>query len=360
MLYPAILQFFVRNNAAELYQKTETYPVVSLIVTVHNEQDRIRDKLENSLALRYPGEFEILIASDGSTDATNQIVLEYFDRQVKLVEVHDHKGKENAQLQGIHQAKGDILVFSDVATVIEPEAMIRLVEYFNDPAIGAVSSEDKFISQDGSIAGEGAYVKYEMWLRRCESRAAGLVGLSGSFFAARKQVCAEWDIFSPSDFNTALNCARQGMLAVTMPDVFGYYHDLSDPSKEYQRKVRTIIRGITAIARNNEVLSFKQFGLFAFQVWSHKILRWAVPWFMLGLLLCSLLTVDAGGIYLLIFCAQILFYAIVLSAYAIKSLRNHVLFKIPFFFVQVNLAIAHAAVMFFSGKRMYTWAPSKR
>ena len=83
--------------------------------------------------------------------------------------------------------------------------------------------------------------RYEMWLRRMESGLAGLVGLSGSFFAARKSVCTEWDIHSPSDFNTGLNCARAGLRAVTAPDVLGFYRDLKDPAKEYQRKLFSLL-----------------------------------------------------------------------------------------------------------------------
>ncbi len=119
------------------------------------------------------------------------------------------------------------------------------MDYFRDPKIGAVSSEDHFVSQDGAVVGEGAYVRYEMWLRRLESDCAGLVGLSGSFFAARASVCQQWDIYSPSDFNTALNCVKQDLIAVTAPDVQGHYKDIVEAKREYQRKVRTVLRGIT-------------------------------------------------------------------------------------------------------------------
>jgi len=78
------------------------------------------------------------------------------------------------------------------------DALRKRAVYFDDAAVGAVSREDRFITKEGRVAGEGAYVKYEMWLRRMESAVAGLVGLSGSFFAARKSVCSEWDIHSPA------------------------------------------------------------------------------------------------------------------------------------------------------------------
>jgi hypothetical protein len=224
-----------------------------------------------------------------------------------------------------------------------------------------VSSEDRFVSaDDGAIAGEGAYVRYEMWLRRMESRLAGLVGLSGSFFAARKEVCEQWDIHSPSDFNTALNCARLGYRAVTAPDVLGFYKDLKDPAKEYQRKVRTVLRGITATALHTDVLSVRRFGLFAFQVWSHKMMRWGVPWFLLVLLLVNCMLVGEGWFYVLSLLGQLAFYATAIAAHYRDDIKEHPVARIVYFFVQVNVAIADACCRFLAGKRMTTWQPSAR
>ncbi len=360
LLYPFILLFF-KEKKIYSGKAFDGPPRVSLIITVHNEERRIEEKLTNSLALDYtPDRLQIIVASDASKDSTNEIVTGYAGKGIKLVIVEEHKGKENAQLSGINAADGDILVFSDVATSIEPDGLRKLVAYFSNQQVGAVSSEDRFISADGKAAGEGAYVRYEMWLRRKESDFAGLVGLSGSFFAARKEVCDEWDIYSPSDFNTALNCAKKGLKAVTMPDVHGYYKDLADPSKEYRRKIRTLIRGFTAISRHIEVLNPFRFGMFAFQVWSHKIMRWGVPWFMLALMISSYLLKSVNWIYASAFYAQLAFYAVVLLGHFAASLRALTLVKIPYFFIQVNIAIAHATVSFLLGKRMTTWTPSQR
>jgi len=357
-LYPVLLWLTPRRDRPTSSSDPQR-PRVSLIITAHNEEARIREKIHNCLELTY-SELEIVVASDASCDETDEIVRGYESRGVKLVRAEERKGKENAQLHAINAAEGDILVFSDVATQIPPDAIEKLVSYFNDPAIGAVSSEDRFISRDGSVAGEGAYVKYEMLLRRLESERAGLVGLSGSFFAARKDVCKVWDILSPSDFNTALNCTSLGYVAVTAPDVLGYYQDVQDPQKEYQRKVRTVIRGVTAAARHKDALSPWKFGWFAFQLWSHKILRWAVPWFLILLATTSLLLAPKGGFYLFVMLCQIVFYGIVITGHLSSYQREKTLVKIPYFFVQVNVAIAHATLRFLRGERMTVWSPSKR
>ncbi|MBZ2167863.1 glycosyltransferase family 2 protein [Marinobacter sp. F4216] len=359
-IYPLVLVFIPKRNKLASSGAGCSLPKVSLIVTAHNEELRIRDKIENCLKLDYP-DMEIIVASDASVDATDQIVDDYSAQGVLLARAEERKGKEHAQLQGIKRATGDILVFSDVATAIPEDGIRNLVRYFENPMVGAVSSEDRFLSRDGSVVGEGAYVRYEMWLRRLESDRNGIVGLSGSFFAARREVCEEnWDIYSPSDFNTALNCARRGLVAVTAPDVLGFYQDVSDSTKEYQRKIRTVIRGLTALTRHPDVLNPFRYGMFSFQVFGHKVMRWAVPWFQILLLATSIVLAKAGWFYLLVLLAQIGFYSLVLTGRLIPGVRQQTLIKIPYFFVQVNIAIAHATVSFMGGKRMTVWTPSER
>ncbi len=362
LIYPLVLMLLPKRKQAISADavKDGGWPKVSLIVTAHNEESRIREKIENCLKLDYP-DLEILVASDCSTDATDTIVGEYRRDNVLLARAEERKGKEHAQYQAILRSSGEILVFSDVATAIPEDAIRKLVRYFADPAVGAVSSEDRFVSRDGGIVGEGAYVRYEMWLRRLESARSGIVGLSGSFFAARRDICvSHWDIYSPSDFNTALNSAREGLVAVTAPDVLGYYQDVADASKEFHRKVRTIIRGITAVSRHPEVLNPLRFGVFAFQVIGHKLMRWAAPWFQIVFLVTSLLLAGKGGVYLMALVAQLAFYGLVFAGYVYPSLRDHPSVKIPYFFVQANIATVQAMVSFLSGRRMTVWTPSKR
>jgi len=361
-LYPLILRLApARKPRATGTGGEIPYPALSLIITVHNEEERIYEKLENTLLIDYPKNLlEIIVASDCSSDSTDSIVGSFGDRGVRLVRADDRMGKEYAQLCAIREAGGDILVFSDVSTRIPEDALRILALQFGDPRIGALSSEDRFISQDGRVAGEGAYVKYEMWLRRLESDRAGLVGLSGSFFAARREVCEEWDIYSPSDFNTALNCAKKGLVAITCPDVIGIYSDVKEPGLEYRRKIRTVVRGMTAIARHPEVLNPLQTGLFAFQVWSHKIMRWGVPWFMLLFAILTLALANEGLVYRIALWLQVIFYGFAAIGWLFGNWRKNTAVRIIFFFVQTNLALAYALLSFLAGKRMTVWTPSQR
>lgn len=363
-LYPLLLMLICRHRrsvARPVEDHAMERPTLSLIITAYNEEARIRAKLDNALALDYPSEqLEVIVASDGSTDTTDAIVAEYAVHGVRLVRAEERLGKENAQRHAIREARGEVLVFSDVATELPADALLRLAQYFTDPDIGAVSSEDRFVSQDGGIAGEGLYVRYEMWLRQLESRLAGLVGLSGSFFAARREICQEWDIHSPSDFNTALNCARAGLRAISAPDVLGYYRDLKDPAREYSRKVRTVLRGITGLCRHKDVLNPSRFGTFAWQVFSHKLMRWAVPWALLGTLLTTALLAEGSLFFGLLLWLQAIFYAAAAAAHWHPPIREHGLVRVVYFFVQVNVAIAHATLLYFRGTRMTVWQPSAR
>ena len=145
-------------------------PPVSLIITACNEERRIKDKLDNTVALDYPrGKLQVLVASDGSTDGTNEIVRDYGDHGIDLLAFPERRGKENAQKDAVRHATGEIIVFSDVATRLDQHGISEIVSNFADSSVGCVSSVDRVIGRDGKPCGEGFYVRYEMWLRRLES-----------------------------------------------------------------------------------------------------------------------------------------------------------------------------------------------
>jgi hypothetical protein len=334
-------------------------PEVSLIIACRNEQARLRHKLDNALAIDYPA-MEIIVASDASDDASDDIVREYERHGIRLVRSPNRRGKEFAQGLAIAETRGDVIVFSDAGTDLPPDSIRKMVENFEDPTVGAVSSEDRFISDDGKVAGEGAYVRYEMWLRRLESQRAGLVGLSGSFFGVRRSIVGEWNASIPSDFACALHAVRADMRAVADPRVVGVYRDIKDPSKEFARKVRTAIRGMTAVAALREVLNPFKYGAFAFQVWGHKIMRWLVPWFMVLLLLVSVPLAREQFWYAAALALQLLGYGTALVGALVPAARRLALVKLAYFFAQVNLALARASLEFLSGRRIVQWEPSAR
>jgi glycosyltransferase involved in cell wall biosynthesis len=360
--YPMLLVLApARKSQPHAGDTTELPRRVAVVITARNEAAKIARKLDNTLALDRIGlELEVIVASDASEDSTDEIVIGYGCKGVRLVRSEGRLGKEAAQSVALAATDADLIVFTDVGAILPPDAIRNLLARFRDPTVGAVSSVDRFVSQDGSVQGEGLYVRYEMWLRDLETRFFSLVGLSGSFFAARRRVCQEWDIRIPSDFGTALNCVWLGMRAVSDRNVVGYYKNISDPRKEYQRKVRTVTRGMTGLRVRRDVLDVTRFGRFAFQVFSHKVMRWAVPWFLLAALGSSLVLASRRELYGALAAAQIAMYVLPVLRTMIPSLMRLGAVRLCVFFVEVNVAIAHATLLVISGRKIAAWEPSKR
>lgn len=357
--YPLVLMLISIFRRRRV-NKGDITPYVSLIITAYNEEGRIREKIENSLNQSYPKDrLEIIVASDCSSDATDEIVASYKSRGVKLVRASERKGKESTQKLAVDAASGEILVFSDVATILTPEGILNIVKNFNDPTVGCVSSVDRFIDPDGKISGEGAYVKYEMFLRALESKVSTLVGLSGSFFAARKEVCRNWAVDLQSDFNTLLNSVRQGLRGISDPDSIGYYKNIKDEKKEFDRKVRTVLRGISVFMKSLALLNPFNYGLFSWQLFSHKLCRWLVPFAMITAFLINSLLAQEYLSYKIIFIIQICFYLIAILGMTTNLFSRNIL-RLPSFFVIVNLSILKAWFLYIRGKRLVTWTPSQR
>jgi glycosyltransferase involved in cell wall biosynthesis len=335
-------------------------PSVSFIITAYNEEKRISQKIENTLALDYSKDkIEIIVASDCSTDDTDAIVRAYQTQGVKLMRSPERKGKENAQGNALKIASGDIIIFSDAATILQKDGVANIVKNFNDETVGCVSSVDKFIDRDGAISGEGAYVRYEMFLRGLEGKVNSLVGLSGSFFAARKAVCKDWANDLPSDFNTLMNSVKIGLRGVIDPECIGYYKNIANEKKEYDRKVRTVVRGISVFMTNLPLLNPFKYGLFSLQLFSHKLCRWLIPFAMVFVFVSSCYMVNDSPIYANMLILQVAFYSIALGGIWLNVL-NKSLFKIPSFFLLVNLSILHAWCRYIKGERLTVWEPSKR
>lgn len=357
--YPALLWVAGRLWGRPVRREPIT-PRVSFIIAARNEAARIGEKLENTLALRYPlDKLEVIVASDASDDGTDEIASRYAGRGVRLVRAEERRGKEHAQSLGIAASSGEVLIFSDAATRLEPDGVARIVENFADPEVGCVSSVDRVLGADGQPSNEGAYVRYEMMLRAFESKVGSVVGLSGSFFAARREVCTPWPADLPSDFNTVLNAIVRGMRGVSDPAAVGCYADLAHAGAEYARKVRTITRGLHGLLRNLGCLDPFRFGLTAWQLFSHKLCRWLVPFAMIGLLTTNVVLARSSSFYALLAVAQVAFYALAASAMATRCRFVGRLGFVPFFVV-VNASILTAWWNLLRGRHAITWEPSVR
>jgi glycosyltransferase involved in cell wall biosynthesis len=359
--YPLAL-LVVRALRRRAVARAEIVPPVSVIVTVHNGEGAIREKLADVLAQDYPADrLEVLVADDASTDATPRIVeAEFASRGVRLARLTQRGGKEKAQKAAVGMARGEIFVFTDVATRMDPDGIRRIVRNFADPAIGCVSSEDRFVGGTDAGGGEGWYVRYEMLLRRLESDVHSVVGLSGSFFAARREVCEGFSDRLQSDFRTVLESARRGYRAIVDPDVFGYYRDIARGGREFDRKVRTVVRGLAVLFAERDLLDPFRHGIFAWQLASHKLARWTVPLAMaIGVLASAWLAASSRAFAVVL---GIELAAIVYAAFA--SRRPFLVVGAParalVYFLVVNSSIVVAWIRFLRGERIVVWEPSRR
>jgi len=357
--YPVVLWVITKLRPMKI-RKGIYYPSVSIIIAARNEADKIRQKIEHTLALTYPKRLmEVLVASDASDDGTDEVVQNYAPFGVRLVRASRRAGKEHAQGLAIKAAKGDILVFTDSATILETDALTRAVQNFFDPSIGAVSTEDLLVDSTGMPTGEGLYVKYEMWVRRLESQFYSLVGLSGSCFALRKELCTDWSAGLASDFMGALRAARGGYRAVADSSARGKFPAVISPQLEVQRKIRTFLRGITVLMANLDMLNPLRHSRFAFQLASHKLLRFSAPFLLLTMLAASgFLTKEPSSRLLIL--TQLAFYFLAGIASLVPRLRRRSLVRVVHYFAVVQLAMLVAWVRYACGHRQFTWEPSRR
>jgi len=343
-------------------KKEPISPYVTVIIPAYKAEKVIRKKIENTLGLEYPKEkIQIIVTSDGSTDRTNEITRGYQEEGVELLQIPEHKGKENAQKEAMRQARGDIIVFSDTATLLDPEALSEIISNFSDPSVGCVSSEDRLVGRDGKPCGEGFYVGYETWLRRLESRVNSLVGLSGSFFAARREVCQDFSGDMQSDFRTVLNAVKIGLRGVSDPGAIGYYPDITEGKREFDRKVRTVLRGLTVFFHHLEFLNFFRYGLFSYQFFCHKLLRWLVPFFLILCFASNVFLVRGSLFYKILLLIQFSFYG--LAAWTQKNEAGgpaRAIVTAASYFLVVNLSILIAWWRYLRGQRIVMWQPSER
>ncbi len=339
---------------------------VTVVVTVRNEASVIRQKIENTLALKYSGGaaddsgIQVIIASDASDDGTDAVVGEYASRGVELVRLPERGGKETAQRAAIEKAHGEVIIFTDAKINLQPDAAERFAAYFRDPHIGAVSSIDRIEDSPSGGSGEGFYIRYEMWLRGLESQFQTLVGLSGSCFAVRRQVCQNIRTDIPSDFALLIEARRQGLRGIHAPDIVATYRAVSTSQEEFDRKVRTVLRGITTLFASQEVMNPVKFGTFSWQIISHKLFRWLVPIFLVTAFVFSFILSFSSPFYGLLCFGMLMFGILGFLGHLSPKLRESSAFRAPLFFIIVNAAISVAWWRYLSGKRSVQWTPSAR
>jgi cellulose synthase/poly-beta-1,6-N-acetylglucosamine synthase-like glycosyltransferase len=280
--YPALLWLIARIRSRPATVATPgDWPMVSIVLPAYNEEAQIRGAIEALLAQDYPADRrQILVLSDASTDATDQIVSEYFDRGVELLRMPVRGGKTAAENASCALLRGEIVVNTDSSIRLLPGTVKAMVKAMVDPTVGVASGRDVSVSATTAAANatEAGYVNYEMAIRDLETRVGGIVGASGSGYAIRTKLHLHpiRDDLS-RDFSAALTARIYGYSAVSVNEALCVVPRTSSLRHEYKRKVRTISRGMATLWYNKQLLSLTKHGVFAWKLLSHKICRWLLP-----------------------------------------------------------------------------------
>jgi len=334
-------------------------PPVSLIICAYNEERDIRRKLEETLACDYPADrLEVIVASDGSTDRTDDIVREFSPR-VRLLRVEGRGGKTVAQNAAVRAATGDILVFSDVTTVYTPRTIRAMVENFADPRVGCVGGDLHYEKDphNPSAQGRALFWSYERQLRVWESQVHSIVGVAGCAYSMRRELYEPLDPGAISDFVQPGKVTERGWRTVLEPAALAFEpvesHTLGE---ELYRRARVITRGLRGAFRMPALLNPICHPWFATLLWSHRVLRWLVPVFLLALLAASAALAGRGGLYALALAGQVAVYGAGLLAFVLERARVRVPGAfIPLYFCVVSLAPLLALAWLARGERKVVW-----
>ena len=358
--YP-ILVWLVGRTRPKTIKRASFEPYVTILITAYNEERNLRAKLENTLLIDYPKEnLEILVASDGSTDGTDEIVKGFSQRGVKLFRQEGRVGKTVTQNNAVEQANGEIILFSDATTNYQTNVLREILPNFADKTIGCAAGKLIYVDETASSVGKGAqsYWNYETFLKKSESDACSLIGASGCLYAVRKSAYQPMYPEACSDFLICTVIYKQNLRSVYEPNAVCYEETNRKTDQEMQMRVRVISQTFTDLWRNREMLNPLKSGFYAVQLISHKVLRYAVPLFLFLIFVSTLILSISNLFFALIFALQTVFYMLAFVGWlAEKSGKNIGIFAIPLYFVLANLASVFAFYQFLSGKTYARWEP---
>jgi poly-beta-1,6-N-acetyl-D-glucosamine synthase len=336
--------------------KQEIVPSVSLLIPAYNEEAHIEAKLTNSLALDYPADkLEIAVASDGSTDGTNEIARRFEPRGVRLIVMRDNIGKSAMLSRTVPMLKGDIVVFSDASGLLAPDAVRVLVRNFAEPKVGCVSGLYRLVpAGDVRGQGEGLYWRYETFIKRQESRLHSILGAHGAFYGIRKELFRR---FGESEINddylVPMRIIDQGFRAVYEPAAVAVERELASVEGEFARRRRIAVGNCQQMVELRRMLS-PFYGRVAFCFLSHKVLRTLAPLFLVAAFVSSFWL--PGSWRAIALSAQALLYGSAFAGYACQRTGRQVRWlSAPFYFCFGNLTMLAGLLQYLVRRERVTW-----
>lgn len=358
--YPLFIRWLARRRPRPHLQ-APLEPTVTFIIPALNEEAVITAKLENLLSLDYPPALgEIIVIADGSTDRTVELVQAYAERGIQLLFQPERRGKIAAMNRAVPAAHGEILIFSDANTFMEPDSIRALVRNFADPQVACVSGEKRIRpAAQLQAEGESAYWRYESALKRADSQVSTAIGALGEFFAIRRTLyrpLAEDSIIE--DFVLSMQLVMEGWRVVYEPAAVTWETASPTLRGEWRRRTRMAAGGFQALGRLRGLFS-PRYGLVGFQYFSHKVLRWLAPLFML-LALGTAAVLTRWPFYRLCWWGQVGFYALagLGGLLEILSVRSKWL-RIPFYFCFTNATALAGLIRYLTRRQTVLWTKAR-
>ena len=366
LIYPVIIKIISMFYPTQEYKKQTLS--VSILISAHNEETVIEDRIKNLAEqnLNFT-QVEVLIGSDGSTDRTNELLLKMMNKYnwIKVFISEDRRGKTYVLNDLVDKANNDILVFTDANTIFEPDSVQKLIEGFIDNSIGGISGR-LILEDQAESAGKGikerSYWEYETFIKKSEGRCGILIGANGGIYAIRRK------LFKPISVDKAVTDDFFITLTVLSQNLkFNYAANATaketvgpDLKSEFRRKIRIASTNFQTLSLFTRLL-FSNNLLLSFAFFSHKVVRWFAPLFLIFLIPLNIILLDNSYIFKMIFIIQIIFYSLALSGLFLHLLDLKQKFLSLFsYFLLTNLALLLGFVKYLQGKHSAIWESTPR
>lgn len=338
-------------------QRQPITPSISLIIVAYNEADVITEKLHNASAADYPAEkLEIIVASDGSADKTVALARAFESEQVKVFDL-PRQGKNRTLNQAVGYATGEILVMTDADSMLDKQALRKLAEPFADADVGAVGGNYFYATDVAEGKGERTYWGLDRTLKLLQSRGGSMTSATGQLYAIRRELFRPVPNGVTDDFYTSTQALAAHQRLIFAPEAKVYGPVAGSVRSEYRRKVRVMTRGLNSVWQMRELLNPFQYGFYAIQLLTHKVLRRLLSVPLLMIFIASWLLWETSWFYQLAALSKTAFYGLGIAGYVLrqKPIGKQKIFSIPLYFQMVYLASLVAVWNVLSGKQFNVW-----